>query len=160
MDTRYFAFPVSDRAIDIALAHPWAFGLANPEAAPRRLDDVPTGVLSLGSCWGRLQCLTKPRGVPRAAHAMFEGHADPAPFGPRSRPWTRVLTPARVDDVANDLVLVGDDDIEDYVQRHHRGRARNVVDGERAFLRQKLDAAKGFAIAMQRRGWGFVYVIG
>ncbi|WOF24407.1 hypothetical protein N8K70_07000 [Microbacterium betulae] len=157
MGIRYYAYPLAPEFVERAYEEPLAFLAADPLADAWFLsDDERPEMLYLDTCWHELQSLTWPDRTrrPRPAYRLFEGRVTHTPTG--WIPWTRVLDPDEVDDIARDLVLIDEDDVDD---------AWDVIagqpfSGDKAYVMHHLAAARAFLIRQQRAGWGLVYLIG
>ncbi|GAA1642199.1 DUF1877 domain-containing protein [Georgenia ruanii] len=158
MGIRYYAYPLAPDVVADAVDEPRSFLSDDPLAdawglgRPRRAD-----MLYLDKCWRQLQRLTHPPdGAPRPAHALFAGNVTHTSEG--WMPWTAVLTPAAVDEVARDLALLDASDVDALLAPDGGGTAG--ADDERRYVNHFLHEAQTFTARLQPRGWGLVYLIG
>lgn len=156
MGIRYYAYPLAPEHVDLARADPYPFLPADPLADAWELDGRPrTDMLYLDKCWKELQWLTCPTaGAPRTAYALVRGQATHTGGG--WVPWVDVLSPADVDDVARDLVLIGEDEVAACRDPH----GDPLSASGREYVTHYLREAQEFTARLQRRRWGLVHVIG
>lgn len=158
MGIRYYAYPVPAELVAEALREPFRFISDDPLAdAWGPAEDRPT-MLYLDKCWSYLQALTRPDfdGPPRPAYRLFEGEVTPV-YDDRIAwiPWTRVLDPAEVGEVARDLALIDHGNVRTMLRQRPGARPDDY-----SYVAQYLADAREFAARMVEEGSGLVYLIG
>ncbi|MFC7625279.1 hypothetical protein [Microlunatus sp. GCM10028923] len=115
-------------------------------------------MLYLDKCWSYLQSLTRPDfgGPSRPAYRLFEGNVTPV-YDDRIAwiPWTRVLDPAEVGEVARDLALIDRGDVRMMLRRLPGARPDDY-----GYVTHYLDDARKFTARMVEAGAGLAYLIG
>lgn len=117
-------------------------------------DDEDT--LDLDKAWSDLQRATAPAGdePARPAFRMFEGQ--PTWTGQGHLPWTRVIPPGEVPAIAEDLMVLDDDEIPRRVVQQRPG----YRPGDAEYAVSYLQSARSFMAALAQAGRGMVYRIG
>lgn len=157
MGIRYYAYPLAPEFLERAATDPWAFVSDDPLADAWGPQESAPEMLYLDKCWSLLQRLTRPDySRRRISYDLFEGRVTNTSRG--HIPWIKVLTPHEVDEIARDLSLLDDDDVDEMVARDDFYSTR--PDEDRGYIKDYLRAAQEFTVRMQQRGWGLVYLIG
>lgn len=158
MGIRYYAYPVDAGLVARAHEDPYLFLPQDPLAdAWGPAANRPT-MLYLDKCWRYLQALTQPDlgMLPRPAYRLFEGEVTYVHDGIAWLPWTRVLGPDEVAEVARDLALIDLDDVRTLL----RQPGFRACADEYGYIAQYLADAQAFAARMSDAGSGLVYLIG
>jgi len=157
MGIRYYAYPVEPELVDKARADPETFISADPLMdAWGPTHERPT-MLYLDKCWSPLQRLTHPDPMadPRPAFRLFEGEVTPTHGGLAWYAWFRVLGPDEVASIADDLVDIGDQEVEALVASY-----ADPNPDDYPYIRHHLTAAQEFTMQMAREGKAIIYMIG
>lgn len=170
MGIRYYAYAFDKEQTDQALADPRAFIASDPLAdawgfEPHARTGVVTfeqsvpkrDLLYLDKAWRGLQALTGPtptQALARPAYRMFEGKVAFSHGGLSWSPWVRVLDPAEVRLIAQDLGGLTADGVRDRLRRD--GATQDEVD----YVLPYLESARSFVNDLARDGRGMAYLIG
>lgn len=163
MGIRYYAYPVAPRHAEAAAADPESFIADDPLAdawgmvpvAPNtyvtHAKPIPE-MLYLDKCWRYLQQLTtRPDGTTRVAHDLFEGDVTMVNGGMQWIGYQKALSPAAVAAIADDLEAMSEHDLQAYLD--------TLEDEDKDYVRQFLQRAIEFTVAMRERGYGLAYAI-
>ncbi|WP_152360490.1 DUF1877 family protein [Microlunatus speluncae] len=158
MGIRYYAYPLAAEFVARAREEPLDFLSADPLLDAWGPAEERPIMLYLDKCWRYLQALTQPDygQDPRPAYWLFEGEVTFVHDGLAWIPWTRVLDPDEVAEVARDLSLLGTDDVRSLLRQPG---FRSSAD-EYGYIAQYLADAQDFAARMAKDGSGLVYLIG
>ena len=160
MGIRYYAYPVAQDLVGLALQSPEKFLAEDPLADAWQLGRDRPPMLYLDKCWSELQALlgaSEDRPA-RRSFALVEGavtHTDEGWL-----PFYRALSPYDVRQVADDLAKVDANDVNRLLAEHPRWGEHHGEEMEREYINQYLTDAQSFTAELSRDGLGLVYMIG
>ena len=161
MGIRYYAYPVRASDVELARANPRDFLADDPLADAWGPVELKPRMLYLDKCWGQLQELLRPgSGRPESvAYQLVEGEVTHTSEG--WIPFTRVLDPAQVREIAEELSQIGEADVLAARVRTFGGDGFvNDDPDELRYVMQYLNDAKSFVDALAKDNLGLVYMIG
>ncbi|MCU1579125.1 MAG: hypothetical protein JWP19_1329 [Rhodoglobus sp.] len=161
MGIRYYAYPVRASDIEFARANPRDFLAADPLADAWGPAELKPRMLYLDKCWGQLQEFLGPRPdrPERVAYQLVEGQVTHTSEG--WIPFTRVLDPAQVHEIADELSQIGEVDVlAARVRTFRRDGLVNDDPDELRYVMHYLNDAKSFVDALAEDDLGLIYTIG
>lgn len=160
MGIRYYAYPIDAADYEAASIDPCPFHGSDPLFDAWGPPDEKPPMLYLDKAWSELQALlgAVDSAPPRPAAALVAGSVTDTGTG--WIPHEAALSAEQVRDIAEDLALVGDDDIRE-LHRHSGYRwANDTPEQAFSYLSAYLADAKEFVSSLANDGRGLVYLIG